>query len=372
MTGWNRPRVCLITPHLVQHDAIGNDVLGMAECLRRSGYRVTVYAETVQPELISVADQLDSGTDPFWRSRETLLIYHHSMGWPLGQSILERASCRIVIKHHNVTPPRFFRPYSYDYAVSCQAGQRATEAVALTSGALFWADSEFNAEDLVSCGTDTGRCRILPPFHRIERLAESAVSRDVIYACKQHRGAKLLFVGGLKPNKGHAKLIQALAAYSSYADPDAILLLPGSCDSRLSNYTAALRQFAANLGVESRVRFVGAVDDSQLRAYYFSADVFLCLSEHEGFCVPLLEAMHFRTPIVTHNTTAIPETVGGAGLVWEENELPSIVESIAVCAEHDDRSRTLAAAGFQRYSDHYSPQRIQQKFLSLVEEAFQA
>lgn len=100
--------------------------------------------------------------------------------------------------------------------------------------------------------------------------------------------------------------------------------------------------------------------------------MFLCLSEHEGFCVPLLEAMHFRTPIIAHNSTAIPETIGQAGLVWDEDDLAFIVESIAICAERDDRSRALAAAGFQRYSEHYSPQRIKQSFLSLVEEAFQA
>jgi glycosyltransferase involved in cell wall biosynthesis len=151
-----------------------------------------------------------------------------------------------------------------------------------------------------------------------------------------------------------------------------VLLLPGSFDSRLSNYTAALRQFAAQLGVESRVLFVGPVDEAQLRSYYFCADVFLCLSEHEGFCVPLLEAMYFRAPIVAHNSTAIPETVGDAGLVWDEDELRGIVESIAVCAERDDRSHTLAAAGWRRYSEHYSLQRIEQRFLSLVEEAFAA
>jgi glycosyltransferase involved in cell wall biosynthesis len=365
-------RVYLLTPNLVPHDAIGNDVVGMAQSLRRSGYEVEVYAEGIHPALAGTAEKLDMSTHSFWRDREALLIYHHSTGWVNGQAILTDARCCVAIKYHNVTPPRFFEPYSSEYVVSCEAGQLATETVALTPNALFWGDSKFNSEDLIEGGADPNRCRVLAPFHCLNRLAESPLSPEVIQSCRQHRGPKLLFVGGLKPNKGHARLIQVLAAYNSYADPDAVLLLPGSCDPRLANYAAALRQFAAQLGVESKVLFVGPVDDSQLRSYYFCADVFLCLSEHEGFCVPLLEAMHFRTPIVAHNSTAIPETVGDAGLLWEEDELACIVESIAVCAERDDRSRALAAAGFQRYSDYYSPQRIEQHFLSLVEEAFQA
>lgn len=365
-------RVCLMTPNLVPYDAIGNDVQGMAECLRRSGYLVETYAEGVHPALSGVAEILDPKTQGFWRDQDVLLIYHHSIGWPLGQSILAEAKCRVVVKHHNVTPPRFFKPYSADYVISCEAGQIATEAVARTPDALFWGDSEFNNEDLIQRGCDPDRCRVVAPFHGVDRLAKSPLSHDVVQACKQYRGARLLFVGGLKPNKGHARLIQALAAYSSYADPDSVLILPGSCDSRLTNYVQALRHFAGQLGVESRVLFVGPVDESQLRSYYFCADVFLCLSEHEGFCVPLLEAMHFRTPIVAHNCTAIPETVGSAGLVWDENDLGCIVESIAVCAERDDRGRSLAEAGWSRYSEYYAPQRIERTFLSLVEEALQA
>jgi glycosyltransferase involved in cell wall biosynthesis len=363
--------VCLMTPNLVPYDAIGNDVRGMAECVQRFGYRAEIYAENVHPALSGIAEKLDVKTHSFWRDRDALLIYHHSMGWSVGESVLSNASCRIVIRYHNVTPPRFFQPYSSNYAAVCEAGQHSTEAIALTPEALFWATSEFNAEDLIGCGARSSRCKVLPPFHSTERLASNPMCPEVVHACKQHRGTKLLFVGGLKPNKGHARLIQVLAAYSDYADPNALLLLPGTFDPRLMNYAEALRRFAAQLGVESKVQFVGPVDDSQLRSYYFCADVFLCLSEHEGFCVPLLEAMYFRLPIVAHNCTAIPETVGEAGLLWDENDLASIVESIAVCAERDDRSRTLTTVGWQRYSEHYSEQCIERNVLSLVEECFQ-
>jgi glycosyltransferase involved in cell wall biosynthesis len=318
-----------------------------------------------------VGQTLDLRTHSFWRDRETLLIYHHSIGWPLGQYILSEASSRIVIKHHNVTPARFFRPYSAHYVVACDAGQRATEAIALTPNALFWADSHYNAEELLEYGTEPSRCSVQAPFHAIERLAEKAISREVVQACKQYRGTKLLFVGGLKPNKGHAELIELLALYRSSVDEDAVLILPGAFDPQLENYIATLRRLAAQFGVESSVIFAGPVNDSQLRAYYFSADVFLCLSEHEGFCVPLVEAMHFRVPIVTHNCTAIPETVGDSALMWDQHDLASMAESIAICTEHDDDRRALATAGWNRYAEHYSPDCLERRLLSMLGEAFE-
>lgn len=216
-----------MTPTLVPHDAIGNDVLGMAESLRKRGYKVETYAEFVHPALAGAAHKLDMGAHSFWRDRQMLLIYHHSTGWVNGQSILNHARCHVVIKYHNVTPPRFFKPYSAEYVTACEAGQLATDAVALTPDAIFWSDSQFNNQDLIERGVDPNRCRVLAPFHCVDRLAESPLACDVIHSCNQHSGLKLLFVGGLKPNKGHARLIQALAACNSHAGLNAVLLLPG-------------------------------------------------------------------------------------------------------------------------------------------------
>src|SRR6476660_5833183 len=162
-------RVCLMTPNLVPYDAIGNDVLGMAASLQRSGYKVETYAEVVHPALVGAARKLDMSSQSFWRDRDTLIIYHHSTGWVNGQSILDEARSRIVIKYHNVTPSRFFKPYSSEYVTACEAGQLATDTVALTPNAVFWGDSQFNNEDLIERGADPSRRRVVAPFHCIER-----------------------------------------------------------------------------------------------------------------------------------------------------------------------------------------------------------
>lgn len=360
-----------MTPHFVPYDAIGNDIRGMAEHLQRNGYRVNIYAEGIHSALNGTAEILDLRRHSFWLDRDVLLIYHHSMGWPLGETVLSQARCHVAIKHHNVTPPVFFQPYSEDYTVACKAGQLATSTIARTPDAKFWVDSQFNAENLIDNGVQSANCYVLPPFHWTERLAEAPLALDIVQSCKRLDTTIFLFVGGIKPNKGHARLIQALATYVSQIN-DAVLILPGGSDPRLANYVAGLRTLAVQLGVASKIIFAGTVSDSQLRAYYFCADAFLCLSEHEGFCVPLLEAMRFRVPVVAHACTAIPETLGEAALIWDKGDLASIVESLAICAEHDDHRRALAEAGCQRYIHHYAPARIEDKFISLVEEAIEA
>ena len=363
-------RIVLLTPALVPYDAVGNDVRGMAGSLRSAGYPVEVYSPFIHPDLTGEAHLLNDETSPFWRDDRVLLIYHHSTGWPEGRAIVAQARCRLVIKHHNVTPPRFFESYSSDHANACAEGEQATRELASRDRTLFWAASGFNAEDLIQYGAPANACRVLPPFHRVDELKTVPIATEVVRRCRQHEGLKILFVGGLKPNKGHARLIQCIAAYSRYADPDCVLILPGSFDPRLQTYLNALRRLAAQLGIESRVMFAGPADVSEMRAYYFSADVFLCLSEHEGFCVPLLEAMQFRLPIITHKSTAIPETVGDGGLVWDVDDMASVVESLAMCREHDERYQALADAAWQRLATHYSEQRLRKSLLDLVQEAW--
>jgi glycosyltransferase involved in cell wall biosynthesis len=365
-------RVCLMTPVFVPWDAIGNDIRGMADALRAAGYPVEVYATSIHPELQSEARLFNSAKETFSRDEATLLIYHHSMGWPQGQELLSNARCRVVIRHHNVTPPRFWYEYSAEHVEACKAGEQASRELARRPDSLFWGASSFNVEDLIGHGAPRAACRVLPPFHLTEELARAPLAPDVVLQTRQNSGLKILFVGGIKPNKGHLRLIRTLAAVRRYADPEAILVLPGRLDPRLESYTDKLRRTARQLGVEKAVIFPGSVDESELRSWYFSSDVFLCLSEHEGFCVPLVEAMYFRLPIVTHKSTAIPATVGDAALLWDEDDADGILESLMVCRERDDRCRTLTRAARERYSNVYSIPQIRTRFLNLVDEAISA
>jgi glycosyltransferase involved in cell wall biosynthesis len=365
-------RVYLMTPVLAPHDAIGNDVAGMAACLRRNGCHVETYAETVDAACQCDAKPVGASAHKFWQDADALLIYHHSMAWPNGFEILKQRRARLAVKHHNVTPPRFFTGHSPEHVLACEAGERATSELAAMRDMLFWADSQFNAADVIERGAREDTCRVVPPFHVVEHMAGTPPDRAVIQKYKQHPGTKLLFVGGIKPNKGHRTLIRALATYRRRYDPDAILILAGSLDARLSGYVDALRKLARELRVENAVVFTGPVSDAQLRSFYLVADVFLCLSEHEGFCVPLIEAMYFRTPIVAGASTAVTETVGDAALLCANTDLAGAAENIDRCATASKETESLPRTGWQRYHSSFSIDAIEAQFLSLVREAIAA
>ncbi len=370
-TNGGRRRVYLVTTNLAPHDAIGNDVLGMRACLAEAGFQVELYAGEVDPPLASIAHRLDLDTQTFWREREALLIYHHSMGWPEGQDLLEAARGRVAVKYHNITPPRFFQPYSDVFAGACRAGECANFRVANHRRAIFWGDSTFNCEDLARYGAKLARCRVLAPFQNAGASDEPPHDREVLERYAGRPGAKLLFVGGIKPNKGHIQLLRVTAEYKRAHDPDVTLFLPGAIDARLKAYMSHLDDVIDAHGLRGNVVFPGAVSAAALRSFYLLGDVFLCLSEHEGFCVPLVEAMYHRMPVVAAAKTAIAETVGDAGLVWEEDAAGYYVESIAACTETGGVRRTLETAGFRRFETHFRREALAKRLLELVDEAFE-
>jgi glycosyltransferase involved in cell wall biosynthesis len=129
-----------------------------------------------------------------------------------------------------------------------------------------------------------------------------------------------------------------------------------------------LREYARTLLLcDDEVIFAGSVTQSQLRTYYTAAEVFLCTSEHEGFCVPLVEAMLLRVPIVAWARTAVGETVGEAGLVWGEDDPDLLAESVATVLESPSLRRTLVERGFRRYKERFAIARIEESFISMVE-----
>jgi glycosyltransferase involved in cell wall biosynthesis len=371
----NRPcghgrRVILITPSLIPYDAIGNDLLGMRECLAAAGFAVEVYAGQVHPGLSSVGQRLDLDAQTFWQDRESLLIYHHSMGWPEGQDLLESVRGRVAVKYHNITPPHFFEPYSDAYTGACRAGESANFRIANHRQAIFWGDSRFNCDDLARYGASLARCRVLAPFHYAEDMSDNPHEASVFQRYRNRSGTKLLFVGGIKPNKGHIQLLRVTAEYKRAYDPDVTLFLPGAIDPRLKAYLSHLEDVIDAHGLRENVVFPGSVSAAALRSYYLLCDVFLCMSEHEGFCVPLIEAMIHRVPIVAAATTAVRETVGGAGLVWEEDAAGYYVESIQACVESATARQALQKAGFLRFQTHFRRELLGRRLLDLVEEAF--
>ena len=171
--------------------------------------------------------------------------------------------------------------------------------------------------------------------------------------------AKLLFVGRLSPNKRQDDLIRMLAYYRACIEPHARLLLVGSYHDQ-RQFQARLTALARELGLANAVTFTGAVPFSHLVAYYASASVFISLSEHEGFCVPLLEAMHFRLPVIAYDAAAVGETAGDAAILLRRKDLAEAAEACALAIESGELRRSLIAAGERRVAE-FASERVAQR-----------
>jgi glycosyltransferase involved in cell wall biosynthesis len=346
-------RIHILTPDLVPYDAIGNDVTQMREALLEHGYAVRIFAEGIHPRYAAIAEPLSNAPDHLWQSPEDLLIYHHSTAWGAGETILFKTKNRILIRYHNVTPPHFFSRYSIQYHRACAAGLEATRRIARLRNIDILGASSFNCNDLIALGAPVERCRVLPPLHLTEQLGQEPFDIPTIQLYSGEM-VNILFVGGIKPNKGHIRAIRAFAKYYHQFNSRSRLIFAGGTDNRLRSYTTELRRLAAGLGLNNQVIFTGSITGAELKSLYVSADVFLSASEHEGFCVPLIEAMYFRVPVLAWGKAAVPETMGGCGFVlndWDELQVASHIGKIATDSE---LANHLGDLGRIRYRDLFS------------------
>lgn len=357
-------RIAILTPSLTTGDAVGNDVLGMYEVLSARGYNTRLYAEGwayVDEYKIWPADKVAN----FLKSPSDLLIYHYSRGWDFGLALLRELPCRTAIKYHNVTPPEFFLKFNEDLARMCMEGREQLKLIAGAGCDIYMSASSYNERELLDEGVEESRSRVVPPFHHIDRLGAVEADHKILEAYKDGK-TNILMVGRISPHKGHVALIEAFAAYHLDYNPESRLFIVGKGDPRLEVYGEGLRKIAGYLKVEDAVVFAGGVSDSELKAYYCVARVFMITSEHEGFCVPLVEAMSMKVPIVAYASSAIPGTVDGVGLVWSERDPYLLAESVNAIVKDSVTACALGRMGLRRYEENFTNRKIEAEFLKAI------
>src|SRR5438067_1203936 len=354
-------RIAILTPSLTTGDAVGNDVFGMYDVLSARGYDTRIYAdgwESVGEHRIWHAEEIAD----FLKSPSDLLIYHYSRGWDFGLSLLRELECRTAIKYHNVTPPEFFMRFSDKLARMCMEGREQLKQIAAAGCDIYMSASRYNERELLQEGVEERRSYVVPPFHHIDRLGAVEADRKILEAYEDGK-ANILMVGRLSPHKGHPSLIEAFAAYHLDYNPESRLFIVGKEDPQLAVYGKGLREIARHLKVEDSVVFAGGVSDGELKAYYSLADVFMITSEHEGFCVPLVEAMSMKVPIVAYGSSAIPSTVDGVGLVWTERDPYLLAESVNAIVKNRETACALGRMGLRRYEENFTNRKIETEFL---------
>ncbi|WP_124065163.1 glycosyltransferase [Clostridium sp. E02] len=290
-------------------DAVGNNIIALMDALRQEGYETGVYAETIDVRIGNINIGLIQ--DMPLMKKEDIIIYHLATGAELNYSIV-KYSCRKILVYHNITPPHFFLPYNEQVARNCEYGLEGTKFL-VNKVDYCLADSAYNKKDLESMGsqTDIDVLPILVKFEDYNKTPDVALMKWL-----DDGFINLLFVGRIAPNKKQEDVIAAYAYYKKHYNPNSRLILAGSYDG-MENYYLKLKAYIGANEIDD-VIFTGHIRFSEVLAYYRSAHVFLCMSEHEGFCVPLVEAMFFQVPIIAYASTAVPETLDRAGVLMKE------------------------------------------------------
>jgi glycosyltransferase involved in cell wall biosynthesis len=301
-------------------DALSNEALVFQKLLRARGYESEIYAGSVAPDMAGVGrPSSDFMAQP--ASENTILILHFAIGSPVVRSVLARSE-PLIIRYHNVTPYDFFMGFSGHLVGLCYHGARALADFA-PRASLGLAVSEFNRADLERAGF--AKTSVLPLAMNMKALDEPL---DPIVSSRYRDGRKnLLFVGRVAPNKKIDDLIRTFCAYQRYVEPLSRLFIVGE-GRGFENYTRRLHELVSHLRIDEVV-FTGAVSQSELNAYYRLSDAFLCLSEHEGYGAPLVEAMHFGLPVVAFDAGAVKETLQGGGVLLSEKQPEEIAELLA-------------------------------------------
>jgi glycosyltransferase involved in cell wall biosynthesis len=356
-------RVAVVTSHLTTGAAVSGDALGMCAALEESGYDARLFAESSDlsdPAIATVTEVNDFLTSP-----GDILIYHHSIGWEPARALLGEVRCRKVIKYHNITPASFFSGISDWHEQQCRHGRQQLQDIVDSGCDLYLSDSDYNQQELLALGVDDGKSFVVPPFHEIDRL--HAMECDLKTLDEYRDGVtNVLSVGRVAPHKGHLDLIKAFAAYHYTFNQNSRLIIVGREEEAFSCYSKRLRELSGFLSIGDPIVYAGEVSDSTLRSFYLLANVFVSASEHEGFGVPFVEAMATKLPIVAYNSSAIPETVGSAGIVLDERDTAALAESMNLLITNEALNVAVGREGRRRYDDHFIGARIEGKFLDAL------
>ena len=355
-------RVDQVIPSLASRDAIGVSSLNLRDGLRAAGIDSDIYYGSFTPDVEQEGRpviELGRATRGRW------LLYQASIGSPVYDILAARSEPKLV-NYHNITPASLLRDWEPAVAYEASLGREQLARLAPQSRFAV-ADSGFNESELLALGySGTAVVPLLIDMHSKSDLPDPDLTERLQRRKEREGGADLLYVGKISPHKAPHDLVKMLDVLRRTYNPAARLHLIGSPLGE--TYEPALRAFIAELGLEEAVNLPGSVSGAELEAYYRAADVFVMASDHEGFCVPLTEAMGHGVPIVAYGVAAVPETVADAGLVLpDKSALPFAAAVGRVLADPQLRS-LLAAAGRERAAG-FDLAASTDRFVSLVREA---
>lgn len=329
----------------------------MYKVLKKNGYNTEIYSEGMDERL---KDTVKYYSELEETSKDDIIIYHKATGSRLTYE-LEKIKGIKVFRYHNITPGKYFEKYNEIAYNTVNYGRKGLQyAKKYVDYCL--ADSEYNADELVELGyKNVEVLPILIPFEDYEEVPDEKIIE------KYSDGKKnILFVGRIVPNKAQEDIIKSFYYYNKYINKESRLILIGN-DAGFENYSGLLKQLITELEVKDNVIIPGHIKFKEILSYYKIADLFLCMSEHEGFCVPLLESMFFKVPILAYNSSAIKETLGNGGVLVNNKNYFMISELMRITIENQQFREEIIKEQKKRL-DYFKLKNTQKRFLEIVDD----
>ncbi len=341
-----------------RHDAIGNDIELINKILEKN-YESYVFSTLRINENVRYIDEEEF--DSMIQDEDTVIIYHHSIYWEAGHQKLKNARCKIIFKYHNITPPEFFEPYHLKLYRLCKAGRNQTNRLIKDFPNAYWlADSKYNASELI--GVPEERIGICPPFNKLEVWGNTTEpDADIVRELSESKAINVLFVGRVVPNKGHMMLLEIMRNFCEIYGNDIKLRIVGKFDLSIEVYRNMIFDKIEEYSLGDNIEFIGEVTDASLLAYYKASDVMLICSDHEGFCVPVVEAQYFGLPVIALGKCAVTETVGEDQVILD-GDIYKYVAALKKISQNKQYSEYLREKGLENYQKRFSFDKISETF----------
>ena len=337
-----RPRaVHQLLPNLNYGDAISNEAIFIRNQIRAWGGESHIYARYIDRRVLKECRVFTPGCLP----RNDGILYHHSIGSEVTLDAIHHPGPKALI-YHNITPPHFFQPFRPEFAKILAKGLEDLYALApvfpVSAG-----DSGYNASELAAHGFHDP---LVLPLAIDPRMWDHSPDAGVIRAMRDGP-LNVLFVGCIAPNKKQEDLVAAFKHLVAFC-PEARLTLIGGADTSdvyLQHVKNAIREH----GLEQKVHMTGHITDPEIQAYFCTAHLYWSMSEHEGFCVPIIEAMWFDVPVFAYKSTAVPETLGAGGLLFTDKSDLDNLAATALLLGTDSELRLKIIQAQRSRREHY-------------------
>lgn len=345
--------IIIVTPSLIPHDAVSNDVLQQRALLIAQGKPVVAYAELCHPSLTNLIATLDD-VNKLVQMKNAVLIYHHSVHWVIGEEIILRSKCKVLMKYHNITPPEFFPNEPTLRAATSNGRLQTAKLISSQKFTKYIGDSQYNTNELIEAGAAVEDTAVIPPFHCVHDFDHTPLNMKLLKSLEDGK-RHVLFVGRVVSNKGHRHLIKTISRYIDFYGSAIKLHIIGGLLNGDFSYLKELEDLVSDTGTADAIDFHDKINFSDLHTYYHGCHAFLLMSEHEGFCVPILEAQYHKLPIVALARGAVAETMGAKQIVFDEVDYDNFAVALHKVLTDQALRKSLQEVGYENFLKYESP-----------------